>query len=71
MMDLKEVRKKLRNLPATKKFIVRIVYPIVLFIPFYLIYKYTAITNIRLVQIIFIAVWGGVEYVLFLKKNNE
>lgn len=71
MKRFKILRKKLRALPATQKFIIRILYPIVLFVIFYLIYLVTPIQNLQAVQLFFILVWALLEYLLFFKRDKE
>gem|GEM_PF-4792293 len=67
------LRTKVNKLNGGYKFMLRILYPIVLYTIFFLMLVRQDILAPRLAQLIFILLWGGIEWYFFLsvKKNDS
>lgn len=57
---------KIRGLKGFARFLFRLVYPISLYILFH--FSLSTFLETNMLRLIFLLVWGGLEYFLFLKK---
>lgn len=70
---MNNLRTKLNNLNGGLKFILRIIYPVVLYSILFLTIIKQNILEPRLVQGLFLLLWGVIEWYFFLsyRKNGE
>ena len=68
---IEELRNRIDNLSKGAKFIVRLIYPILLYLLFHFIMHSTIGLDLQVTQFIFIILWGIVEWQLFLKKSSN
>jgi hypothetical protein len=67
--QIAKVRNKLNNLPETTRRIVRIAYPIVLYIIAHFTAVAAGVTDLRPVQFGFLLFWGLLEYLFFFRRS--
>ncbi len=68
---MQKIRTKINNLPKAHQFLIRIVYPILIyvFIHFTVIIKIDI--NLKLIQGIFILIWAALEYYFFFSQRKS
>jgi hypothetical protein len=65
------LRTKLNNLNGGLKFILRIIYPVVIYSVLFLSLINTQLVQPRIVQGLFILLWGAIEWYFFLSVKKE
>ncbi|RFC53806.1 hypothetical protein [Brumimicrobium aurantiacum] len=68
---LENLRRKVSQLSIGAKFIVRILYPIMIYLIFYIILHANVGVELQTVQLIFILLWLVIEWQIFFKKPNN
>lgn len=70
---MNKLKTKLTNLPPTLKFLVRLIYPILLYTLMHLFIIRYFVESTRIFQALFLFIWGALEWYLFLsnKKRSE
>ena len=63
------IRLKIRKLNPQLKFLLRIVYPVSLYLLFYWIFVYLLKSSVQPVQLIFILLWAFLEWKFFLSNK--
>lgn len=68
---INRLRNKIKGLSEVSKFVVRLLYPILLYVLFHFTIHVLIGLELRLTQFVFILLWGLIEWQLFLKKDNN
>lgn len=66
---LDKIREKVSKLKGSTKFLVRLIYPILLFLIMHFLFVYGMNAKSSTVQLIFILLWAFLEWTIFLKKK--
>lgn len=65
---IENIRKKIDSLHPAVKFIIRLIYPIGLYVIFHFGIHTALGMELRMMQFAFLLIWGVIEWQLFLKK---
>ncbi|PWH86917.1 hypothetical protein [Brumimicrobium oceani] len=68
---LENLRKKVSKLSLGVKFIVRILYPVTLYLIFFFLLHINLRIELQNVQFVFIILWLLIEWQIFFKKPQE
>jgi hypothetical protein len=64
-----KLRRKINNSNPALRFIIRLLYPISLYVIFHLLFYNALGLDLRMIQFVFLIIWGGLEWQLFLKRK--
>lgn len=67
---MQHFKTKINNLPKGIKVLVRILYPVLLYTLLYFLFVRAYNMNERTIQVIFILIWGALEWYFFLSKKK-
>ncbi len=67
---MNKLKTKLNNLNSGVKFIVRIIYPVILYTMMYFAGVRLFNLSPQLIQLIFLLIWGGLEWYFFLSNRK-
>lgn len=68
---LESLRKKISKMPLGLKFVVRILYPITLYLLLYFLLHISMRFGLQNIQLLFIILWILIEWQVFLKKPEK
>jgi len=68
---LESLRQKISKLSLGLKFIIRVTYPVLLYILFYFLLHKTFRTQLQTTQLLFIFLWTIIEWQVFFKKPSK
>jgi len=68
---LEKLRVKISKMPLGVKFIVRIVYPVLLYLIFFFLFHKNMRIELQTIQFVFIILWLLIEWKVFFKKPAE
>ncbi|MFZ5552164.1 MAG: hypothetical protein ACOZCO_03540 [Bacteroidota bacterium] len=68
---MNKLKKYLNSLAQWKQFLLRMIYPIVLYSIIHFLCKAAGVEDLRPFQLVFIGIWSVSEYYFFLTRNKE
>ena len=68
---MQKIRTKINNLPKALQFLIRIVYPILLYVLIHFTVIIKIDINLKLIQGIFMLIWAALEYYFFFSQRKN